>query len=101
MVHLSGEQLVTALFAAIIAWLAASTTVGSNGLTQLVELRQAREALAIQVIDTGNRIAELERSRVRLESDDAHLERLAREELGLVYPDEVVYRFRAPATPSE
>jgi len=100
-VRLSGEQLVTAFFAAIIAWLGASTTVGSNGLTQLAELQHAREELAAEVIDTGNRIAELQAIRTRLASDDAYLETVAREELGLVYPDEVIYRFRTTASAPE
>ena len=94
--QLHGEQILTALFAAIIAWLGASATFGSNGLTQLADLRASREALALEVIDIGNQIAELEETRTRLASDDAYLEHLARRELGLVYPDEVVYRFRAP-----
>ena len=89
----------TALLAAAIAWLAASTTFGSNGLTQLAELERAREALTVEVVDTGNRIAELEGARARLASDDGYLEQVAREELGLVYPDEVVYRFRTAPAP--
>ena len=90
----------TALLAAIITWLAASTTLGSNGLTQLAELRRARAALTAEVVDTGNRIAELEQARTRLASDAAYLEQVAREELGLVYPDEVVYRFRQAPAPA-
>lgn len=89
----------TAACAAIVAWLTASITVGGNGLTQLLELRQARETLANEIIDTGNRIAELEALRGRLASDDAYLEELARTKLGLVYPDEVVYRFRRDPVP--
>lgn len=94
---MTGEQLVTAVLAAVIAWLAASITFGSNGLTKLAELRRAREALAAEVVETGDRIAEIDRTRARLASDDAYLEELARTELGMVFPDEVVYRFRAAA----
>jgi cell division protein FtsB len=93
-VGLSGEQVTTALLAATIVWLAASTTLGPNGLHQLRDLRQARTELAAAAIETGNRIAALQETRERLRADDAYLERVARDELGLVYPDEVVYRFR-------
>jgi cell division protein FtsB len=100
-VGLSGEQFVTALLAALIVWLGASATVGSNGLTQLAELERARQALADEVIDTGNAIAELQATGTRLASDDAYLEQVARDELGLVYPDEVVYRFRPAGADSD
>lgn len=90
------DQLLTTGLAVVVVWLAASSLAGSNGLTQLLELRRARDALALEVIETGNRIAALERTRNRLRHDPGYLEEVARTELGLVYRDEVVYRFRDP-----
>lgn len=87
----------TALLAAIIVWLLASITAGSNGLTQLNALERARETLGTEIVGINDRIAAVERTRTQLATDDSYLERLAREELGLVYPDEVVYRFRTGA----
>jgi len=95
-VRLGGEQLVTAVLAAIITWLAASITFGSNGLTQLADLQHSREELTAEVVETGNRIAEVQRLRGRLGKDPQYLETIARTELGMIYPDEVLYRFRTP-----
>lgn len=87
----------TAVLTAIITWLATSILFGGNGLAQLADLQRSRESLTTEVVETGNKIAELQQQRRRLRKDPAYLESIARAELGMIYPDEVLYRFRTPS----
>jgi cell division protein FtsB len=65
------------------------------------ELVRAREAALVDGIAASERrIHALERRIESLESDPATLDRLAREELGLVRPDEVVIVLPEPAPPA-
>jgi len=86
-----------ALAGAAIVLLATAAVFGDNGLVRLRELERAQAALeqrAFQVQQANEQMREHIR---RLESDDALLEKLGRERLGLVRPGEIVYRTRPPA----
>ena len=97
--RLGGGQVITiALVAAIVAVLT-SLAFGRNGATQLVALRAERQRLGAQAVALLAQNAALREQIEQLKSDDGFLERLARRELGMVRPGEVVYRFRRP--PSE
>jgi cell division protein FtsB len=80
------------------AWTAAALAlliVGGRGLQALArnywDLREAQ----LEQESLQDEQAELARKLQLLKTDDAHLERVARKELGLMKPKEVEYRFRS------
>jgi len=84
----------SAALALAIAGVAASVLLGEHGVAHLLRLRAERRALgqAVFVLMEGN--TRLRDEIRRLRADDLHLEGLARRQLGLVRPNEFVYRFR-------
>jgi len=80
-----------------IAALAASALLGEHGIAHFLRLRAERRELgrsAFALLQSQTRLrAEIE----RLRKDDVYLEGLARRQLGLVRPNETVYRFRRPS----
>ena len=79
-----------------IVGLAASALFGEHGIAHLLRLRAERAQLAqttFVLLQTNDRLREDIR---RLHGDDTYLEGLARRQLGLVRPNETVYRFRRP-----
>ena len=86
-------MLAAALGLAIVG-IAVSTLVSEHGVAHLMRLRAERRALGDAAFAL---LAENERLRgeiERLRGDDLYLEGLARRQLGLVRPNEYVYRFR-------
>jgi cell division protein FtsB len=77
-----------------------SSVFGSGGLVQLVQLHQERRALGEQAFALLEKNDDLRRGILQLRRSDRVLERLARQELGLVREGEIVYRFRAPESPA-
>jgi cell division protein FtsB len=63
---------------------------GMRSHQQLATAREHERALSTEIRATRERIAALERRVDRLRDDDATLERVAREDLGLVEPGDVV-----------
>ncbi|HSD10990.1 MAG TPA: septum formation initiator family protein [Candidatus Binatia bacterium] len=84
----------SALAALLLAALLGSSLFGSGGLVDLWRLRSERAALGEDVFGLLAKNDELRRKILRLRRSDRALERLARQELGLVRDDEIVYRFR-------
>jgi cell division protein FtsB len=80
------------LLAAIVT-VAASALAGSDGLSRLLMLRGERQELGEEAVRRLQDNAALRAEITRLRSDPKYLESLARERLGLVRPDEMVYRF--------
>jgi cell division protein FtsB len=86
-------------FCAFIVTLSLFTTFGERGLLHLWRLWGERRELSETnfLLQKEN---ELLRERIyRLRHDDLYLEKIAREDLGLVRPGEIVYRF--PSTESK
>lgn len=81
----------------LLAGLLLSSVFGTGGLVQLVQLHQERRALGEQAFALLEKNDELRRGILQLRRSDRVLERLARQELGLVREGEIVYRFRGPA----
>jgi cell division protein FtsB len=96
------------LFSALLALITLVTVVGERGALHLWRLRGEKQELDEQNFRL-QRENEILRQRIsRIRKDDHYLEKLAREELNLVRPGEVVYRFppaearaKRPAAPSE
>ena len=81
------RSLVSAVVACLILALALAAL---KGWRDHLEARAREARLAGEIAATETRIRALERRIERLQDDPATLDRVAREELGLVRPDEVV-----------
>jgi len=85
----------------ILLILVGASFMGNRGLMRLYQLRRERAEITREIDRlTGANAALAEQVR-GLKSDPGRVEAIAREELGLVKPDEEVYEFRssAPAPP--
>ncbi|TMQ26766.1 MAG: septum formation initiator family protein [Candidatus Rokuibacteriota bacterium] len=74
--------------------------LGVYGAQQVLRVRQMRgeiEAMERDIVTLRARTDELTRTVERLRSDPAYVEKLAREELGYVRPDETVLKFPSAA----
>ena len=72
---------------------------GDNGLMRLYDLRRQRNELLSEIRAFKEQNSDLERRVELLLHDERYLERIAREELGLIGPNEIVFRF-SQITPS-
>jgi cell division protein FtsB len=86
---------------AVIAVLVAVGAAGVRSWRDLAEQRAREAELAASIVRTETAVRALEERNRRLEKDAVTLERLARQELGLVKPDDLVVVFPAkPAAPA-
>ncbi len=85
--------------AAIIAAVAGSAVLGSEGVNRLLRLRAERQELGVAAVRRLQENTALREEIAKLRSDPRHLETHARKRLGVVQPDEVVYRFLTPEAP--
>ena len=84
-----------ALAAVLLGGLLGSSIFGSGGVVHLWRLSRERAALGEDAFALLAKNDELRRKILHLRRSDRALERLARQELGLVRDGEIVYRFRA------
>lgn len=94
-----GGQVLTMLVVSAIVAIAVSVLFGRDGITHLLVLRAERQQLGEQAVALFAANKALSEQIERLKSDDRYLEGLTRRELGLVRPNEVVYRFHRPPKP--
>ena len=80
------------LLAAISA-VTGSALLGTEGVNRLLHLRAERQELGESAVRRLQGNAALREEIARLKSDRLYLEELARKRLGLVRPNETVYRF--------
>ncbi len=92
LVHFSSRWLLYFLACSIVL-LSLYTILGERGAIHLWRLRGEKEKLDAQNYRLHNENEALRRRITRLRSDDSYLETIAREELNLVRPGEVIYRF--------
>jgi cell division protein FtsB len=85
----------SALAAFVLTALVVSSVFGSGGLVVLWRLRAERAALGEEAFSLLAKNDALRQQILRLRRSDRALERLARQELGLVRDGEIVYRFRS------
>lgn len=95
-------QVATVALGVAIVGMAASAVLGTHGVRHLRQLQAERQQLGEDAVDLLQRTGALRDEIGRLRTDDDHLEALARRELHLVRPDEIVYRFRgSQAAPAQ
>ena len=87
-------RVVTAVLATAITALTVSVLFGPAGITRLLQLQAERQALGEVAVAQLQRNQRLHDDLGRLQHDVQHLEATARHELGLVRPNEFVYRFK-------
>ena len=76
-----------------IAYILFFTVFGERGLLRIYEMKQEKARIATRVADLRLENQKLRLSLEALRSDRHQLERIARKELGLVRPNEVIYQF--------
>ena len=86
------------LAAILLTALVGNAIVGDGGLLELAKLSSERRAIGEDVFDLMRGNDELRRKIRVLRDSPRSLERLARRDLGLVRPGEIVYRFPASAS---
>lgn len=91
------ERCLTTLLAASIVAAAALAIFGTDGLGRLLQLQAQQRELTARVVTRMQENLRLQEAIELLKHDPAHLETVARRELGLVRPEEIVYRDRAGA----
>jgi cell division protein FtsL len=79
--------------------LVAVSVMGNRGLIRLYQMHRDRAALERQIEHLSSANAALAEEVRLLKSDPARIEGIAREELGLVKPGELVYEFQAAPRP--
>lgn len=93
-------QLRSILFAGVVFLLALLALAGVKSYRDLATVRQREAELEERLQATRTETHELERRIERLSHDPQMLERLAREELGMMRPDEVVIVLPAADEPA-
>jgi cell division protein FtsB len=81
--------------AAIIA-LAVLAVTGEHGMLHLIKLREEQHGVERFAFQLQQSTEHLRQHIWKVQNDDRYIERLARDRLGLVRPDEMVYRVEAP-----
>lgn len=82
------------LVALLLLGLAAASVVGNRGLVRLYQMHQTKAALIREIEQLAATNAALTEEVRALRTDPSRVEAIAREELGLVKPGEIVYEFR-------
>ena len=98
-VRVTGGQLLTGGLWLAIFGVAASGLLSPHGVAHLLRLRADRQEIGERAVALVQQNQSLRVEIQRLESDRLYLEGLARRELGLVRPNETVYRFRRTPDP--
>ena len=92
---MTSGQVLSAVLLVAIAMVTVSALFGEHGIPHLLALRAERQSLGQTAFALFQENARLREQITRLKTDDLYVEALARRQLGLVRPNEVVYRFRA------
>jgi cell division protein FtsB len=89
-----GARLLIAVLLLVIAGVAISALFGGHGIAHLQRLRRERQDIGEAAVGLLRDNRAMREEITRLQTDDLFLEGLARRDLDLVRPGEIVYRFR-------
>jgi len=78
----------------VLALCAVSAVIGSGGVVHLRRLQAQQAQVEATAFNLAQRNARMREHLQRLETDDAYLEKIARERLGWIKPGELVYRVK-------
>lgn len=79
--------------AACLTFILFFTVFGERGLLRIYEMKREKQRIDQSVSELSAENQKLRLSIEGLRSDRHHLERIARKELGLVRPNEIIYQF--------
>jgi len=79
--------------ASCLAFILFFTVFGERGLLRIYEMRQEKKRIDTKVGELKGENEKLRQEIAALHNDRYHLERIARKDLGLVKPNEVIYQF--------
>ncbi len=79
--------------AGCLAFILFFTVFGERGLLRIYEMRQEKKRIDEKVSELKTENDKLRTEIAALHNDRYHLERIARKELGLVKPNEIIYQF--------
>jgi cell division protein FtsB len=79
--------------AACLTFILFFTVFGERGLLRIYEMKREKQRIDQSVSELSAENQKLRLSIEGLRSDRYHLERIARKELGLVRPNEIIYQF--------
>src|SRR3990170_1759732 len=92
-------QLTVAAGFLLLACIVLLAVFGERGWLHLARLRQEKRTLEVRIFALTQESYDL-RTRIRkLRTDDGFLEKVAREQLGLAAPGEIIYRYGNPSAP--
>ena len=98
--QISGRQkLVAGILLALMAAFLLYSVFGDDGLVDYYRLRDRSRALAADNEAIGRQNLELYRVIERLSGDLDYIETMARRELGMVAPEEFIFKFEASRVP--
>jgi cell division protein FtsB len=97
-VRLGGGQVLTAALVLAIVAVLVSALFGEHGVTHLLRLKAEQRKQSDTTFSLLQQNARLLDEVRKLRSDELYLEGLARRQLGLVKPNETVYRSNRPAS---
>lgn len=69
------------------------TVFGERGLLRIYEMKKEKQRIELRIAELQSDNHQLSQTIAALHSDRNQLERIARKELGLVKPNEIIYRF--------
>ena len=72
---------------------------GDNGLIELHRLRNTQRGLIEDNMELTRENLKMYRSIDRLQSDAAYIENIARQELGMIRSNELIFKFKSGLTP--
>lgn len=70
-----------------------SSFLGPHSLTRIYSLRKYRDHIKEDILDLANKNKLLRQKIKKVQNDPEPIYRIAREELGLVKPGEIIYRY--------
>lgn len=79
--------------AGCLAFILFFTVFGERGLLRIYEMRQEKKRIDDKVSELKTENDKLRTEIAALHNDRYHLERIARKDLGLVKPNEIIYQF--------
>ena len=85
----------------VLVGLVVASLVGNRGLLRLYRMHQTKAALEREIAQLTTNNAALAEEVRRMRTDPSRIEAIAREELGLVKPGEIVYEFRPSPSPGQ
>ncbi|MFP4445177.1 MAG: FtsB family cell division protein [Desulfosudaceae bacterium] len=89
------SRIVFALVGIALLWLAGMILLGKNGYLDYRELKQRQNRITVENRAAAEENDHLRRRVLRLKSDPDYIEHVARKELGMVEPEELIYKYKS------